>query len=209
VTPEPTIAPTPVPTARSLEDFQASYGQSMENIEAVTEMTEKMWRAMVEGALYREKLLEAFQVETNVLQIQGDYIVTQDREEAELLLAQLEEGQSFEDLLAEIEADESEELTTQTGSFDWSHHELIAQRFGTEFAAVAFNTEAGRYARLPILSADGRFYLVYVQGNENRELASYLVDQQRQELFQGWLDQAKMDSDIVYGTWEIYTPMEP
>jgi hypothetical protein len=209
VTPEPTIAPTLAPTAQSLEDFEASYGQSIESIKAVTEMTEEMWRSMVEGALYSEKLLEVFEVETNVPQIKGDYIVAQDRETAEALLAQLDAGQTFEALLAEIEADESEEQTAWASSFDWAYHGLVEQNFGTEFATAAFNTEAGRYVGQPLMSTDGSFYLVYIQGNENRELSSYLVEQQRQELFQGWLDQAKLDGDIVYGDWEAYVPMEP
>ncbi|MGD9099061.1 MAG: peptidyl-prolyl cis-trans isomerase, partial [Anaerolineae bacterium] len=209
VTPEPTVAPTAAPTPRSREDFETSYGQSVENIEAITEMSEEMWRSTIEGQLYYERLLETFEPEPIVQQIKGDYIVAQDRETAEALLAQLEAGQTFEELMEEVEADESEEPAARVGSFDWSHLALIVQRFSDEFAVVAFNTEAGRYARQPILATGNQFYLVYIEGNEERELADYYIEQQRQELFETWLDQQKRESNIVYGDWNMYVPLEP
>jgi parvulin-like peptidyl-prolyl isomerase len=209
VTPEPTVAPTTAPTPRSLEDFEASYGQSVENIQAITEMSEEMWRSMVEGQLYYEKLLETFEPETVVQQVKGNYILTQDRETADALLAQLEAGRTFEELMEEIEADESEEPAARAGSFDWSHLELIIQRFNNEFAVVSFNTEAGRYSREPILATGDQFYLVYIEGNEERELSDYYIEQKRQELFETWLDQQKREGDIVYGDWNMYVPLEP
>jgi parvulin-like peptidyl-prolyl isomerase len=212
VTPEPTLAPTPTSTPRSLEDFESDYEQYTEQVLEITQMSEQVWRSMIEGELYREKLLEVFgaEVETEVQQVQGRYIVTQDQETAEALLARLEAGETFEALEQEIEADESEEPKARTGRFDWSPLGVIQQRFGEEFAAIVFNTSAGQYANQVISGTTGdQFYLVYVEGNETRELADYLIDQQRSDLFQSWLDEQKLGDGIVYGDWRLYIPREP
>ena len=73
LTPEPTLTPTTVPTPRSREDFEADYQLYTEQVQEATDMTEAMWRSMIEGALYRDKLLDAFgeEVETNVQHVKG------------------------------------------------------------------------------------------------------------------------------------------
>jgi hypothetical protein len=212
VTPEPTLAPTPAPTPRSLEDFESDYEQYTEQVREITQMSEQAWRSMIEAELHREKLLEAFgaEVETDVQQVQGRYIVTQDQETAEALLARLEAGEGFEALEQEIEADESAEPAARTDRFDWAPLGVVQQRFGEEFAAIVFNTSAGQYANQVIPSTTGdQFYLVFVEGNETRELADYLIDQQRSDLFQSWLDEQKLGDGIVYGDWRPYIPREP
>lgn len=209
VTPEPT--PTASPTPRSQEEFEAEYEQWLEQAREIAEMSEAAWRASVEEDLYRQALLEAFgaEIETNVQQIKGSYIFAQERETADALLARLGAGATFAALVAEIQADESEEPAAFAGNFSWSSVESIQQRVGEEFAAAAFSLTAGSYAPEPIPTADGQFYLVYVEESEVRELASYQVDQRRQELFQEWLDQAKTGDGIVYGNWRDYIPLEP
>jgi parvulin-like peptidyl-prolyl isomerase len=212
VTPEPTLAPTPTPTPRSLEDFENDYQEYTEQVREITGMSEQAWRSMIEGELYRDKLLEAFgaEVETNVQQVKGRYIVTQDRETADALLARLEAGETFEALEQEIDADQSEEPQARTGSFDWSPLGVVQQRFSETFATIVFNTSAGQYAGEVIPDTTGeQFYLVYVEGNEIRELAAYLIEQQRNDLFQTWLDEQKLGDGIVYGDWRPYIPREP
>jgi parvulin-like peptidyl-prolyl isomerase len=212
VTPEPTLTPTPPPTPRSLEEFQANYSQYIQGLEDVTGMSEEQWRSMIESELYREKLLEDFaqEVETNVAQVQGSYIVAPDQETAEALLERLEAGESFASLVEEIQSDESEEPAARTGQFDWSPRDVIASRFGEEFATIAFSLDPGMHARVPIPSStEESYYLVLVEGNETRELADYLVDQRQSEQFQEWLDQAKAEAEIEYGNWSAYVPMEP
>ncbi len=211
VTPEPTLTPTVAPTPRSLQDFEADYKQYTEQVRELTEMTEEMWRSIIEGQLYRDKLEEAFgaEVETNVQQVQGRYIVAEELETAEAFLARLEAGETFDALEAELEADESEEPTARTGQFSWSPVGIIDQRFGEEFGTVVFNTDAGRYANQVITSAAGQFYVVLVEGNETRELADYLIDQQRSDLFESWLNSEELGEGIVYGDWRAYVPFEP
>jgi hypothetical protein len=174
-------------------------------------MSEEMWRSLIEGELYRDKLLEAFgdQVETSEQQIMGNYILVQGPVTATALLDRLEAGETFEDLVQEIQADESAVPPARTGLFDWSSLETIRQRFGEEFANVAFNTAAGDYARLPIPLADDQFYLAFVEGNEVRELSDFQIEQKRSELFQAWLDEQKLGEGIVYGAWRPYIPREP
>jgi parvulin-like peptidyl-prolyl isomerase len=211
VTPEPTLTPRASPTPRSREDFEASYARRVELAKDFAEMSEEQWRSMVEGQLYSEKLLEAFgaEIETEVQQIKGSYIAAREQETARALWDRLDAGETFEALVEEIQADESEEPVAQADLFDWLPLGIIQEQLGTEFAAVAFNTDAGHYARGPILAADGQYYLVYVEENEVRELTDYLLEQQRQEHLQSWLDQEKLGDGIVYSDWRDYIPREP
>jgi len=211
VTPEPTLTPTVPPTPRSLQDFETDYEQYTEQVGEITEMTEEQWRSMIEGVLYRERLLEAFgaEVESNILQAKGSYIVARDLATADELLGRLDAGDTFETLAEEIDADESEEPTARTGSFDWSPATILSQAFGDQFATVVMNTDAGGVSRTAISAPDGGFYLVYVEGKEVRELADYLLEQQRVDAFEGWLDAQKLDEEIEYGNWQDYIPSEP
>jgi parvulin-like peptidyl-prolyl isomerase len=211
VTPEPMLTPTTAPTPRSLQDYEADYGTYIEQVQEITGMTEKMWRAMVEGELYREKLFDAFgaEVDPNVLQAKGRYIIAQDLSAAETLLGRLNTGETFEALAQEIQADDSEEPTARTGTFDWSPTTVLSQRFGNEFATVVMNTDPGNYSRTAIATPDGGLYIVFVDEREVRELAESLLDQQRLDEFQGWLEEQKVGDGILYGNWREYIPREP
>ena len=166
---------------------------------------------MVESQLYFEELLGVFEseVKTEVKQIKGRYIAAQDQETADAFLERLNAGESFEALVEEVRADESEAPTAQAGSFDWSPLDIFQERFGEQTGVMAFNTEAGEYVGVAMPGLDGRFYLVYIEGNEERALADYLIEQRAQENFQSWLDQQKASEGIVYGNWRAYVPLEP
>jgi hypothetical protein len=211
VTPEPTPSPTIPPTPRSREDFESDYQQYTEQVKEITEMSEEQWRSMLEAELLRDKLVEAFgaEVETEALQAKGSYIVTQDIAGAEAVLGRLAAGETFEALVEEIGADESEEPAAQAGSFDWSPATLLSQRFGDQFATVVMDTDAGNYSRTAISALDGGFYLVYVEEKEVRELADYLLEQQRNDALDSWLETQQQGDGIVYGNWQDYIPREP
>jgi hypothetical protein len=211
VTPEPTLTPTTPPTPRSREDFETDYSTYVEQVRQITELSEEQLRSMIGGELYRESLLNAYsgEVETNVQQVKGRYLVTDDQEMADSLLARLDAGEAFEALEEELDADESEDPIARSGNFDWSPLGVVQQRFGDEFAAAAFNTNEGQHVQSVILSFNGQLYLIFVEGNEVRELPDYLIEQQRQELFQAWLDEQKLGDGIEYGNWRPYIPREP
>lgn len=211
VTPEPTLTPTTPPTPRSREDFETDYSTYVEQVRQITELSEEQLRSMIGGELYRESLLNAYsgEVETNVQQVKGRYLVTDDQETADSLLARLDAGEAFEALEQELDADESEDPIARSGNFDWSPLGVVQQRFGDEFAAAAFNTNEGQHVQSVILSFNGQLYLIFVEGNEVRELPDYLIEQQRQELFQAWLDEQKLGDGIEYGNWRPYIPREP
>lgn len=211
VTPEPTASPTVPPTPRSQEDFELDYTRYIEQIREITEMSEETWRSMIEGELYRQKLQESYgdQVEPNVLHVKGRYIVAQEMATIDELLARLEEGETFQALEEEVQADEGEEPAARVESFDWSPLATLSSRFGNTFSTIAGNTNPGSYAREAVPSADGQYYLLFVEGSEIRELTDFLKEQQRNEAFQAWLDQEKSGEGIVYGNWRDYIPREP
>jgi parvulin-like peptidyl-prolyl isomerase len=174
-------------------------------------MSEAQFRSLIAGEIYATKLFEAYaqEVEPNVQQVKGRYIVTDDTATAESLVARLMAGETFEELEAEVEADDAEEPIARVGSFDWSPLETLTQRFGTDYATAAFDTEAGETVTDLLVSPTGQLYLIFVEGNEIRELPDYLIEQQQVQLIQAWLDEQKLGEGIVYGNWRPYIPREP
>jgi hypothetical protein len=211
VTPEPTLTPTAPPTPRSREDFEADYNTYTDQVREITGLSEEAWRSMVEGELYRQKLTEALgaEVDSNVEQAKGRYIVAENLETADELLGRLEQGEAFEALVEEIDADESEEPVARAGSFDWLPATILSQRFGDQFADVVMNTEPGDYSRTAIASPDGGLYLIFVEEKEVRELSESLLQQERLEQFESWLDTQRTGEGVIYGNWREYIPRDP
>lgn len=211
VTPEPTLTPTAPPTPRSREDFETDYNTYTDQVREITGLSEEAWRSMVEGELYRQKLTEAFgaEVDSNVLQAKGRYIIAQNLETADELLGRLEQGEAFEALVEEIDADESEEPAARAGSFDWLPATILSQRFGDQFADVVMNTEPGDYSRTAVAALDGGLYLVFVEEKDVRELSESLLDQERLEQFESWLDAQRVGEGVIYGNWREYIPRDP
>jgi hypothetical protein len=211
VTPEPTLTPTAPPTPRSREDFETDYNTYTDQVREITGLSEEAWRSMVEGELYRQKLTEAFgaEVDSNVLQAMGRYIIAQNLETADELLGRLEQGEAFEALVEEIDADESEEPAARAGSFDWLPATILSQRFGDQFADVVMNTEPGDYSRTAVAALDGGLYLVFVEEKDVRELSESLLDQERLEQFESWLDAQRVGEGVIYGNWREYIPRDP
>jgi hypothetical protein len=212
LTPSPTLTPTVPPTPRSREDFESSYQNYTQQIRDATGMSEEMWRSMIEGELYRQKLLDAFgaDLETNVLHVKGSYIAAIDKETADGFLARLDAGESFDALMEEVQADTSEEPPATASSFDWSPLTELDNRFGPGFGKIVGNTEPGHYTTDEFVGFDGRYYITFVEGKEVRELSSSLQEQQRQDTLDAWLsDQKAQEGAVVYGDWRPYVPHDP
>jgi hypothetical protein len=211
VTPVPTPTPTTPPTPRSREDFEADYNTYIDQVAAVTGMSEDQFRSLITGEIYATKLFQAYrqEVEPDDQQVKGRYIYTDDTATAESLAARLLAGETFEELAAEVEADDAEEPAARVASFDWSPVESLTQRFGADYAAAVLDTAPGETVTDTFVSPTGQVYLIYVEGNEIRELPDYLIEQRQVELIQAWLDEQKLGEGIVYGDWRPYIPREP
>lgn len=211
VTPVPTPTPTTPPTPRSREDFEADYNTYIDQVAAVTGMSEDQFRSLIAGEIYATKLFEAYrqEVEPTAQQVKGRYIYTDDTAAHESLVARLQVGETFEELAAEVGADDAEEPSARVASFDWSPVESLTQRFGADYAQAALDTEIGQTVTDTLASPTGQLYLIFVEGNEVRELPDYLIEQRQVEMIQTWLDEQKLGEGIVYGDWQPYIPREP
>ncbi len=208
ITPAPTVTPTVTPPPASREEFDAYYQSVLADLASLN-LTEERWENVFEAMLYRQELLDLYaqEVEPVQLQVQIDYISTPDQDQAQALLARLEAGEPFADLMQEIEADEV--VTITADSRDWSPVGELSNAFGLDFEKATFNTSPGNFVSEVIMGSGGEFYLIYVVDAEERALSPEAMERQATARLETWLGQAKASDEVTYGDWQSFVPMEP
>ncbi len=186
-TSQPTPAPTP--TQMTEADFDELYNRYMREGLRPIGISEQQYRSWIEASLLVEKLQqdmgdtlpgEAEQVKLRFLSVSSE-------ERANELAQRLEEGEDFQDLADEIEADEED--PGYTNELDWLPRDLLESQLGEEVADVAFSLEVGDHSQPITLGEQGQsYYILVVAGREVRELEETAKEQLAQAAFQSWLD---------------------
>ncbi len=211
---EPTEEPTPFPTNTPVN--QAGFDELFQ--ERLTEFadvggSEAEYRQRIELQLLTQKLQDAFAEEQGIIteeeQVSILYISSQDRSEAEAIVADVEDGKPFLTVWNEVR---SVEPTTSTLSFasefQFTSVESISGSLGAEVAEVLETIEIG--ATSDIISNDtGRFIILHLRDRADRPLTEARLDQQKRELLQEWLTEAEKAAIIYESRWERNVPDRP
>jgi parvulin-like peptidyl-prolyl isomerase len=198
------IVPTITPTPYTLDAFQENYQEVINRFNEEINFSEADFLALIRSQLYRQKLIEAITADLphEEDQVWARHILVEDEETALDLLDKLEEGEDWAVLAAEYSIDASNK--DRGGDLGWFNSTTMV----AEFSKVAFNTSIGKISA-PAQTSFG-WHLIQVLGHEMRPLDSYGYDQLRQEQFQAWLQQAKLDTEIeISETWTEHVPEEP
>jgi len=186
-----TSQPTPAPTPTQMTEagFRELYNRYMREGLRPIGISEEQYRSWIEASLLTEKLQEDMRDELpeEAEQVELRFLSVGSEERAGELAQRLEEGEDFDDLADEIEADEED--PGYTNELGWLPRDLLESRLGEEVADIAFNLEVGDHSQ-PIAAGDQAqsYYVLVVTGHEVRELEETVKDQLAQEAFQSWLD---------------------
>ena len=195
----PTTLPTP--TAYTEELFQENYQSFLEDFEKIG-FSENDIKELYRVQILSTKIYEEItaDVPTEEEQIWARHILVGTREEAEDVLARLENGEDWTQIAAEVSTDTSNK--DQGGDLGWFGLNKMVE----EFENIAFSLEIGEISN-PVETSFG-FHIIQLLGKEVRPLDSTTLDQNKSTFFSDWLTKEREKYTIEQYD-EVWTEIVP
>jgi parvulin-like peptidyl-prolyl isomerase len=201
----PTSIPQPTATPYTLEGFQQSYSEIVDQYKNEFGMDENSFKEyFFIQPLLRQKVLDSLtaDLKPEEEQVWARHILVATAEEADALHARLVAGEDFGNL--------ARELSTDTGSgalggdLGWFGRGRMVQ----EFEDAAFSQAVGEIGK-PVQSQYG-YHIIQVLGHETRPISQSEFDQLKQRIIAEWLANARENAKITtYEFWKNIVPLEP
>ena len=190
-----------------IPSFDELYADFQDNILKPSRLSEDEYRTMMEANILREQLRVALSDDIALVadQVETVFLSTDNEEDASVFRQRITEGEAAEAVLEELNNDESDATAGYT--LPWLPVGYLSPQLGEDVEKVAFNTPVGR-ASEPTLGDDGKYYVIYITGHEERELSESLVDQAREEKYTQWLAQQQQER-VEYLNWQDAILTEP
>ncbi len=209
--PTPTVGPTntpaPTPTPYTLQAYEQDYAQTIDVL-AGYDIPEDVFREQIRAGLLQAKLEEAFAAETSrqADQVWHEYLVVDTEEEAQALLDRLDQGETWDDLVAGFS--EGEAGAPNNVDLGWLTQDDMARRFGEEYAQAVFDTPVGDVGG-PLETSIG-WHVFLVKGHEVRDMSDAEFQRVVQDEFQNWVQTARDAADInLASDWASAVPPVP
>jgi foldase protein PrsA len=170
-------------------DFRELYNRYMREGLRPIGISEQQYRSWIRASLLTEKLRTEMKEELpqRADQVKLRFLSVTSEEQADELVQRLDDGEEFQTLVEEIEADE--ESTASSNELDWLPKETLADRLGEDVADTVFDLEVGGHTE-PLTLGEGSetYYIFSVTGHEERDIQDSVLQQMAQERFQSWLE---------------------
>jgi len=188
--PAATAAATAQPTsrARRTDTFQARYRDYVRTSAG----TDAIVRQDAEIQVLRRKLNEIFSASVSKTQeqVHARHILVPDETAARTVLQRLQNGESFEDLAAELSTDTSNK--DKGGDLGWFPHGVMV----SDFEQAAFKLQAGQVSE-PVKTQFGYHIIRVDERDPNHELEPQMYDSLKNGALSRWLDQEKTNHTIA------------
>ena len=126
------------------------------------------------------------------------YLTVDSEERADELAARLDDGEDFQILADELEAEE--EPTGFSGELSWYPRDVLEQMLtslGAELIDQAFSLAVGEHGQ-PVANEEGaRYTIIEVMGHEVRELDEEMRQQLTDEAFREWLEDEQVKVERI------------
>lgn len=182
-----TTVTTPT-TGMTEQEFETQYEDYVNIVLKPTGLGVEGFRAMMEASLLGQKIREQVTsgVPTEAEQVDIRYIAFPTEEEAFPIVERLEQGEAWEAIQEEIEA--NEEGAAYVTDMEWRTERYLQDQFGEEIAQSVFAAEVG--SRLgPLAGQSGRTYVIEVTAHEMHELDEFMLSYEKSAAFEEWLTQ--------------------
>lgn len=200
-----TSIPQPTATPYTLEGYQQTYKDVVEQYKTEFGMDESSFRDyFFIQPLLRQKVMDSItaDLKPEEEQVWARHILVATEEEANQVYDKLTAGADFGEL--------AKELSTDTGSgalggdLGWFGRGRMVQ----EFEDAAFTQAVGEIGK-PVQSQYG-YHIIQVLGHENRPLTDSEFENVKQLAFSNWIAQEKEKAKITtYDFWKNIVPLEP
>ncbi|HOU13922.1 MAG TPA: SurA N-terminal domain-containing protein [Anaerolineae bacterium] len=184
----------------TIESFDSLYQRFQDNILKESNFSEEAFRTMMKTNLLKNQLkaIIGADVAQTAEQIETTFFTAADEEATRALQERINNGADVAALVEELNNDEDD--LTAGYSLSWLPIGYLGSQLGTTIEQVAFNTPVGKAAE-PTMANDGRYYVVYVSGHEDRALDESLLEQGREQKYTEWLEQQKQ-ARCEYLNWQ-------
>lgn len=199
-----TATPTFTPTTR--EEFEQNYQNMVDTMLKPSKLGVAGFRAMVKASLLGQKIYNQFaeEVPERMEQVEVRYVYFETEEEANQMVERLDAGESWEDVVADLENNETATVVNTPIRWPLAYAE---REIGLEVGAAIFAAPVGSYTR-PVPSDNGRFYVFYVLDHSESELSEVMRSYEQNRLFEEWLEAQR--ALVEYSPdWQDKVPTEP
>jgi hypothetical protein len=215
----PTSTPPPTSTPVSLESFQNSFSETMGQFGDLG-INEAEFRAVVRAQVLRDRLSELI-VEEQGVDLEAEqasffYIVTEDQNEADQVLSDVEASDFLTvwNTIRSEPPDVESDSTLVASELLWRSREDVASFFGDEVAAAAFESDVEEPSGVIVVTSmtegeSDRYYIIMVSGREIRPLSESAIASAEQELFQTWLEARRASGVEIFERWRSAVPSRP
>jgi peptidyl-prolyl cis-trans isomerase D len=209
--PTPTIGPTstPAPTSTpyTLQAYEQDYAETIDVL-AGYEIPESVFREQIRAGMLQAKLQEAFaeDIPRQADQVWHEYLVVDTEQDALALLDRLDQGETWDDLVAGFS--EGEAGATNNVDLGWLTQDDMARRFGEEYAQAVFDTPVGDVGGPQETSIGWQIFLI--KGHEVRDMSDSEFQRVVQDEFQNWVQTTRDEADInLASDWASAVPPVP
>jgi len=215
----PTATPPPTATPVSLDAFEESFTETMDRFDDLG-VDESQFRDVVRAQIYQQRLSEVLADEEDIAeeaeQASFFYIVSEDQEEAESVLDDIE-SDGFLDIWNAIRsepADPDAATTLVASELLWRTRDDISNLFGDDVAERVFALDLEQPSAIITVAGEGEgesdsYYIVMVSGREVRPLSESAIAAAEQEAFQSWLENRRTVGVEIFERWRTAVPRRP
>jgi len=206
-TPFPTIEPTPtLTTDEQISEFNTRREDYFNNLKRLTRISDADLRTYFETRALREKLRDAVLTDmmTDAPHVNARHILVATQEEAEDIIAALNDGESFADLARAASTDTSS--GAQGGELGWTSIYGFVKPFSDAVVAAPIGEIIG-----PVESEFG-WHVIQVRARENREITEDALNQAKDSRFTTWLEDLRKSEETavdISSIWTQYVPTDP
>ncbi|MFN2190309.1 MAG: SurA N-terminal domain-containing protein [Candidatus Promineifilaceae bacterium] len=214
----PTSTPQPTPTPVSLEAFEQSLGEWYDLLNSYG-VDEEMFRRDVRLDMYRQLLLESLantqEVSDEAEKVSFFYIRFDNREDADAASSEIDASDYLTvwNTVRSQPADNTEN-TAFAGELLWRTADNIESILGPDVREAVFESEVNTPSDviiIPSTTEDGieYYYIVMPSGREVRPLSETELDTAKQEVFDNWINAARLQDVVTFERWRANIPSRP
>ncbi|MFN2286546.1 MAG: hypothetical protein ACK2UQ_19175 [Anaerolineae bacterium] len=191
----------------TIESFDTLYQNVVENFLKPSHLSEQDFRTMVETSLLRDQLIAAIgeDIPQTSDQVDPTFFAVDTEEIGLALRERIELGEDPAALIEELNNDDND--VTAGYELSWIPAGYLSAQLGPEIEQVTFNTPVGQ-ASEPTLGSDGQYYVIYINGHEERPVDETTMQQMRQDKYSSWLETQKAER-WEYLDWQEAVLTEP
>jgi hypothetical protein len=207
-TSSPTMTVTETQSIMTESEYQQAYNNFRTNFLQEVGLSEQGFRRIIRTDLLRAEVqdLVTQDVPLEREQAQVTYLAVPSEEQAETLRERVLAGEEMDTLVEELNNNENEASFGR--ALPWYPEEYLSSVLSPELAEMVFTMPLETVSE-PQPGANGEiYYVLTVNGREVRPLNEALLQQEKQEAYNTWLQEQK-DEKVEYLDWEDVTPDQP